>query len=915
MRITSLRLEKFGHILDTTVRFGPGLTVVHGSNEAGKSTLLDGLGGFLWGVPKNLRTYVHAAAQSALTATVAHGGIEVEQKRRLNRLTCDGQDVPAVWDEAASGGEQMWRTSFGLDTEGLRGGGRKVIQGGADLADLIFLAETGALISGIVDALNARADTIFKPHKAAPTEVRSALKRIEELKRQIASEEASADDVVRLRERVAVLTGRDEALRRQFDDRSREERRLLELQRCQEAASRLAQAQEQLAELDDEGPLLDRAQTEELQQAAEDTERSVLRIGELDSQRDELVARQGKLSANPEILTEDDAVSALVQQLESRRDDRRVAESPAAAARIHATISGLLLRLGHQPLDDVLAQAGKVLVGEPIRERLTTLADAVVRAAGLVEQRADELAGLLEQDSAIVDGGDEQAQALEHARQQRTSVWTRVKAHWISGELPQPSARQQLAGELEAAISVADAVAEARVEAVAAVAEQRGVQQQRAVQAQQAAEHLSRAREARETAERNWRDLADQHSLPAGLDAVSWSAHNVLLAELAAAVGEEATERSRRAEAQRRLAEFASRAEALQALIPERHTDPLRLVEALGAALNEAIGARSADREIAEQLRAVEAALVAQWAAHTEAQAVADRLVPPDQGPVRAVLVRCAARHQAIDAVAAGEAALLVAKDFDSPLDALLEALRAADPVAREGQLASARSDRERLDAELAECNREIGALRGELRGLEQREPVAQLLATLQEQGAKLRLLVDEYRSVKLQAELLRAYQQRLADSTNSPLLAEAGRFIATLTEGRYTGFAVDESGGERRIEIIFHDPSGDAVHRQLKELSEGTADQVFLALRLAGITMRLRQRRSAGGSAVPVVLDDVLMSFDDERTRAALRLLAEIGQEWQIILLTHHESVFRAAADLENVAVSQLDSVALSVA
>jgi len=63
------------------------------------------------------------------------------------------------------------------------------------------------------------------------------------------------------------------------------------------------------------------------------------------------------------------------------------------------------------------------------------------------------------------------------------------------------------------------------------------------------------------------------------------------------------------------------------------------------------------------------------------------------------------------------------------------------------------------------------------------------------------------------------------------------------------------------------------------------------------------------------VVLDDVLMSFDDERTRAALRVLAEIGQEWQVILLTHHESVFRSAADLENVTVSQLDSVALSVA
>ena len=46
----------------------------------------------------------------------------------------------------------------------------------------------------------------------------------------------------------------------------------------------------------------------------------------------------------------------------------------------------------------------------------------------------------------------------------------------------------------------------------------------------------------------------------------------------------------------------------------------------------------------------------------------------------------------------------------------------------------------------------------------------------------------------------------------------------------------------------------------------------------------------------MPIILDDVLVSFDEERTKAALEVLAEIGQKTQVILFSHHHHVSELA-------------------
>jgi chromosome segregation protein len=72
-----------------------------------------------------------------------------------------------------------------------------------------------------------------------------------------------------------------------------------------------------------------------------------------------------------------------------------------------------------------------------------------------------------------------------------------------------------------------------------------------------------------------------------------------------------------------------------------------------------------------------------------------------------------------------------------------------------------------------------------------------------------------------------------------------------------------------------------------LPGLSEGTGDQLYLALRLAFLEDYCRRNEP-----VPLILDDIFQTFDDERTAAGIRVLAEGGKIFQTVLFTHQTSL-----------------------
>lgn len=157
-----------------------------------------------------------------------------------------------------------------------------------------------------------------------------------------------------------------------------------------------------------------------------------------------------------------------------------------------------------------------------------------------------------------------------------------------------------------------------------------------------------------------------------------------------------------------------------------------------------------------------------------------------------------------------------------------------------------------------------------------------------QEALASLRNVAERYVRTQTSVTLLRWAIDRFRRERQAPLLKQAGRIFAELTSGSFTGLQVQYDADDRP-QLTGIRPDRTAVGTT--GMSDGTRDQLYLALRLASVEEYL-------GSAqpLPLVADDLLVNFDDARATAALRVLAELGKKTQVLFFTHHQHLVEIA-------------------
>lgn len=135
-------------------------------------------------------------------------------------------------------------------------------------------------------------------------------------------------------------------------------------------------------------------------------------------------------------------------------------------------------------------------------------------------------------------------------------------------------------------------------------------------------------------------------------------------------------------------------------------------------------------------------------------------------------------------------------------------------------------------------------------------------------------------------ARLLSFAIERYREAHQSPIVTRAASAFATLTGGRWSGIDIDYDQEPPRLGAV-----RDGRLHGVDALSEGTADQLFLALRVAAIEEHARR-----ATPLPFLADDLFVSFDEGRTQAGMRLLAELGAVTQVIVFTHHAHVAECA-------------------
>lgn len=151
---------------------------------------------------------------------------------------------------------------------------------------------------------------------------------------------------------------------------------------------------------------------------------------------------------------------------------------------------------------------------------------------------------------------------------------------------------------------------------------------------------------------------------------------------------------------------------------------------------------------------------------------------------------------------------------------------------------------------------------------------------------AAARIQQDGERFVRLQLaiSLLKSRIDRFREQNQGPFMEQASRWFAEITGAAFTGIATTYDAGDQPV--IAGQRSADGPNRTVPVagMSEGTRDQLFLALRLAGLELHLAEHEP-----MPLILDDLLVHFDDERALRALTALRAFGQRSQVLLFTHH--------------------------
>ncbi len=158
-----------------------------------------------------------------------------------------------------------------------------------------------------------------------------------------------------------------------------------------------------------------------------------------------------------------------------------------------------------------------------------------------------------------------------------------------------------------------------------------------------------------------------------------------------------------------------------------------------------------------------------------------------------------------------------------------------------------------------------------------------------QDHEAALALLAEELAetlTLKGATLLLTELSVELAHTDHrAALLGRTSAYLSRLTGGSFHAIHADDEDAALTVTR-----TGDDETLGVDALSEGTRDQVYLALRLAVAHRQLTDKR------LPFVLDDVLVHFDDTRAAAALGAFAELAEHTQVILFTHHRHLFDVA-------------------
>lgn len=225
-------------------------------------------------------------------------------------------------------------------------------------------------------------------------------------------------------------------------------------------------------------------------------------------------------------------------------------------------------------------------------------------------------------------------------------------------------------------------------------------------------------------------------------------------------------------------------------------------------------------------------------------------------------------------------------------LEQFCEEVALLDPDSLPDMLSRALERVKELESRQGDLREKLGELRTQREQLISHQEGAATAASQAESAfVEAQELAEQYMVLTLSHHLLNRQLEEYRREHQGPILERAQAFFSQLTGGLYSRLEV---GYDQKDNPILRACEGSRRKVGVEGLSDGTRDQLFLALRLATIEQQLSHHEP-----IPFVADDLLVHFDSQRARLALELLADFSEKTQVLLFTHLERDRDLAAEL----------------
>ncbi|MCC5953383.1 MAG: AAA family ATPase [Acidimicrobiia bacterium] len=253
-----------------------------------------------------------------------------------------------------------------------------------------------------------------------------------------------------------------------------------------------------------------------------------------------------------------------------------------------------------------------------------------------------------------------------------------------------------------------------------------------------------------------------------------------------------------------------------------------------------------------------------------------------DADSYRTVVAQVERRAQLSRLLDEAEGALRAAFGVGAPLDDARAALATADPAAWRHERAGMDEQLQSVAHELDEAVRRHHDAAGTLSATQQSADVATLDAKVAALRAELDADLRHWLALSVARGAIDLTLGEFERERQPAVVRHATELFAGATGERWTGLRP----GDDDVAVA----STGGAELPSERLSSGTLDQLYLSMRLA-----LAASHAEQSTALPMLLDDVLVNADDDRALAIARELARMSEQLQLILFTASERTVSA--------------------